>query len=420
MAINILYLSISMPFMDSDVSGFYPILLQELAKHDVMITIMCPMIADGFVGLREEGIFRVLRVPVSPFIGNYPMWQKGIRILGMSKKYKRAFKKYLKNDHFDVVVLATPPVSLYDVVRLVKRRTGVKTYLLLRDIHPECLNRKNISDYVMNNPNSYDECKKPYGINILIERLLHWQAQNLYKLSDKIGCMSPGNVSFMRRIAPYLKDNQLTLLPNWYSGKVVSKASMDDMRVKYDLQEKFVAIFGGTIGPAQAVWNIAALAKHNLSKNNVVFLVVGRGEKKAVLQEIAQKEGLTNIRFMEYLPHEDYERILELADVGLISIDEKYNVPTCPSKIIGYMAMAKPVLAMFNEGNDFGIYYIDNPKCGLWSTGLDNEKMFANFDRLYNDSSLRLSMGKNGNDYFKEHFTASHIAEELFSQIETL
>lgn len=407
-----------MPNMANNQGGLYADLLKELSLLGCRITIIAPSIEDGFSGIRNEGEIRVLRVPLKPFIGNIPFFIKGVRIIQMSKKYLRAYNRHLEKEDFDVVMMATPPSSLVDVVKSIKKKSGASFYLILRDIHPECLNRRIIPERFMNRMDVYDECKKPYGVNFLVEKLLYYKSQSLYKISDWIGCMSPENQQYLKKIAPYVSDSANVLLPNWYKGREVSDRNNDDLREKYNLKGKFIAIFGGTIGEAQAVWNIASLAKHNLDKKDVVFLVVGRGVKKKVLEDIARQDSISNLRFIEYMPREDYERILELADVGLISIDEKYTVPTCPSKIIGYMALAKPVIAMFNKGNDFGCFYIDKPGCGLYSIDLDYETMYDNFDRLYQDAALRKKMGVSGYQYYKENLTAEAIAKTIIKQIQ--
>lgn len=417
---KLVFVSIDMPDMSSNKGGFYADLLRELIKLENEITILAPSIYDGFYGIRNEGLFRVLRVPVRPFIGNIPFYKKGVRILQMTRVFKKAYKKYIGKERFDAVLMATPPSTLVDVVSLIKKRSGASLYLLLRDIHPECLDRKVIPDYIKNRTDVYDECKRPYGVSFFVEKLLYSKSQKLYRISDLIGCMTPGNQSFLKKISPFVPDKSIVLLPNWYKGREYSSANNDDLREKYNLQGKFIAIFGGTIGEAQAVWNIATLAKHNLDKEDVVFLIIGRGSKKQALQQMAENDHLSNMRFLDYMPREDYERILELADIGIISIDEKYKVPTSPSKIIGYMALAKPVIAMFNEGNDYGEYYIDQPHCGLYSTGLDHDKMYENFDALYYNMDLRMQLGMDGYNYYKKHLTASAIAKILDDQLKTI
>lgn len=406
-----------MPNLSLGKSDLYADIIYCLSNMGHDITILAPSIEDDFSGKRKEGKVEVVRVPLKPFIGNIPFYKKGIRIMEMSKKYIAAYNKYIADEKFDIILMATPPSSLYDVVKLAKKRSGAKFYLILRDIHPECLDRKKIPERFAKRTDVYDECKRPYGVNFFVEKLLFYQSQSLYKLADWVGCMSPGNQRYFKTIAPYIDDDRIVLLPNWYKGREYSGCKSDKLLEKYNLKEKFIAIFGGTIGEAQAVWNIATLAKHNLEKKDVVFLIVGRGSKKDVLEDIAKKDNLTNIRFLNYLPREDYEQILELADLGLISIDEKYKVPTCPSKIIGYMALAKPVLAMFNEGSDYGEYYIDQTGCGLYSVDLNHKKMFENFDWFYSHPKERVLMGLAGYNYYKTHLTVEAVCNTLNNQI---
>lgn len=416
---NIVFVSISMPDLSAEKGGFYADLLYGLSKIGHHITVVAPAINDNFVGLRKEGSFNVVRVSLKPFIGNIPFYKKGIRILQMSRKYKKAYKRYLDKERFDAVMTATPPVSLYDVIRLIKSRSGAKFYLILRDIHPECLDRKQIPEHILKRTDVYEESKRPYGVNVLVEKLLHFESQSLYRMADMIGCMSPGNIEYIKQIAPFITSTQAVLLPNWYSGEDIedNDVAVLSVREKYNLKDKYIAIFGGTIGEAQAVWNIAQLAKMNLDKEDAVFLVVGRGVRKHVLEEMANKDHLSNMMFLDYMPREDYEAILKSANLGLISIDEKYKVPTCPSKIIGYMALAKPVLAMFNQGNDYGDFYIDKPGCGLWSVDLDYKKAQENFNWFYQHRAEGKEKGMAGYRYYKQHFATQSVSQLLSEQL---
>ena len=416
---KILFLSIGLPNLSTSQGDMYGDLLRELKlrKHD--ITIIAPAHKTDGCRIEKEGDFTVLRVPLKPFRGDIPFYKKGVRILYMSLKYKLAYKKHLKKEKFDIVMMATPPATLVDVAELIKKQSGAKLYLILRDIHPECLNRKVVPKETLNRTDVYVECKNGFGVIYFVYRLLYTKSQKLYKISDWVGCMSPKNQEYIQSIAPYLDKSKIVLLPNWYSTETNSNTNnnADNFLQKYDLKDKYLAIFGGTIGPAQAIWNIASLAKHCLDRRNIVFLVIGRGWKKNTLEKIAKEDNLTNMLFFDYLPKREYENILRKVDVGLISIDEKYTVPTCPSKIIGYMSLAKPVIAMFNQGNDYGEYYIDKANCGLWSVDLDNEKMYYNFDWMYEHPEERKKMGKNGYDYFVQNLTTEAVCDILCQQL---
>ena len=412
-----IFLTIGLPDMKKG-GGLYADLIKELNKNGHEVTAVSGTLENQPEGLYDEGGIRVLRVPLKQMVGVKNFLKKGLAVVYMSYAYKKAYKKYLLNEKFDVVFMPTPPASLVDVANLIKKKSGAKFYLILRDIHPESLKRDIIPDYVLKRNDVYEECKRPYSVNKFAYWYMYKKSQKLYRDADYIGCMSPGNIEYIKSIAPRINPEKLLLLPNWYTEDPAINFDEMEIRQKYDLVGKYVAIYGGTIGTAQAVWNIAILAKHYKSDPNVVFLVVGRGVRKEMLQNMAKRDDLTNIRFLEFMPRHDYESILRMADVGLISLDEKYPVPTCPSKIIGYMAMKKPVVAMLNAGSDYGPFYMEKSGCGLWSENLDHEKMFENFDKLYKNDQLRIQMGQSGYDYFKANLTTEKICSILTEQIE--
>lgn len=414
---KILFLTIELPDMSREGGGFYADLIQELTKNGYEVTALSPTLPQQEEGLYQEGLIKVLRIKTDHVQGNIPTYKKIYRVLMMNPRYKRAYKKYLWNEAFDWIMMPTPPSSFIDVVEMIKRRTGANFYIILRDIHPES-KRRFPTEETLARTDVYDECKKPYSASWLMYSYLYRKSQRGYKLADKIGCMSPGNMAFVKKIAPYIDDSKTTLLPNWYKEtKSEEITDSDVIREKYGLTGKFVAIFGGTIGEGQAIWNIATLAKHYLEDKNVVFLIVGRGIKKAVLENMAKKDNLTNMLFLNYMPRNEYETLLKTADIGLITIDEKFPVPTCPSKVIGYMALHQPIVAMINKDSDYGDFYIDKPGCGLWSVGLDNEKMFANFEWMYRHPEERKAMGEAGYNYYKEHFSVEVVCKELLNQL---
>lgn len=415
---RILFLTINLPNLSKS-GGFYADLINELSNQGNNVTAISPALDGQKTGVYQEGTVRVLRVEMGQMIGNIPTYKKIINVLAMNPRYKRAYHKYLWNDLYDWIIMPTPPSSLIDVVAYIVKRTGAKYYLLLRDIHPES-KRRFPSSETLARTDVYDECKKSYSAGKLMYKYLYMKSQKSYKMANLIGCMSPGNIEFVKDIAPFISSSKLVLLPNWYKETPFEHRNTEGVRKKYGLEGKFVAIFGGTIGEGQAIWNIASLAKHNLDNKSIVFLIVGRGPKMKVLKKMAEEDDLTNMMFLDYMPREDYEAILEIADLGLITIDEKFPVPTSPSKVIGYMAFHQPVLAMINKKNDYGTFYMDASGCGLWSADMDYKKMYSQFDWLVNHPDERRQMGESGYAYYKSHFTVEIICSELCKQLQNV
>ena len=415
---KILFLTIGLPNL-AEAGSFYADLIYELSCQGNEVTAIAPALEGQKTGLHQEGSVQVLRVEMGQMIGNIPTYRKIINVLLMNPRYKKAYCRYLWDEAFDWVIMPTPPSSLIDVVDLIVKRTGAKYYLLLRDIHPESKRRFPSPDALVRT-DVYDECKKPYSAGKLMYSYLYRKSQRCYKIADLIGCMSPGNIDFVKEIAPYVLSSKLVLLPNWYKESPSEQRDLLGVRTKYGLEGKFIAIFGGTIGEGQAIWNIASLAKHNLDNQSIVFLIVGRGLKMGVLKKMAEEDHLTNMMFIDYMPREEYEAILAIADLGLITIDEKFPVPTSPSKVIGYMALHKPVLAMINKKNDYGEFYIDASGCGLWSANMDYKKMYSQFDWFVSHPDERKQMGESGYAYYKTHFTVEIICKQLCKQLQNV
>lgn len=389
---------LSCPNLNSGASSLYSDLAMEFKEKGHKVTILAPSLENQSTQLYKEGGLDVLRVNVRKSEGVNSIIKKGIALSLMPFQYKRAYRQYLKGSSFDLIIMHTPPITLIDFANYVKKKTNAKLYLILRDIHPHSLR-------------SIGMCNNPLMYNFLFSK-----AQKAYKTSDYIGCMSPANIDFTYSISPNIDKKKVVLLPNWQIYEEFIPADVS-IREKYGLENKFVSLFGGTIGAGQAVWNIIKLAKHYKNNSNIIFLVVGKGIRKQMLIDMAKEADLSNILFLDFLPRDEYNDLLKSADIGIISLDERYKVPTCPSKIIGYMAMKIPVLAMINKGSDYGQFYIDRSGVGLWSDGANDEQMYSNFDKLYKDKDLRNKMGESGYNYYINNLTSEHTYELIMSQL---
>jgi glycosyltransferase involved in cell wall biosynthesis len=377
----------------------YSDLALEFGNHGHEVSIIAPTLEYQKPGLYKELNMSILRVKVQESNNIYSIIKKGIALSLMPYQYKIAYKKYLKKEVFDLIIMPTPPITLIDFAKYIKKKTSAKFYLILRDIHPQSFHSVG---YFRKIP--------------IVYLFFNSKAHKAYKQADYIGCMSPGNMDFMRSIVSPTDKGKIVLLPNWQKSEEYIPSDIN-VKEKYGLKNKFIAIFGGTIGAGQEILNIITLAKYYKNNENIVFLVVGKGIRKQLLVDNATEANLKNILFIDFLPREEYNNLLKIANVGIISLDHRYTVPTCPSKIIGYMAFKIPVIAMINKGSDYGQYYIEKSNCGLWSEDLNNKKMIDNFDFLYRNESARMKYAESGYKYYIDNLTSknayNHILQSL-------
>ena len=274
---NILFSLLTLP-KDIKASGMYLDMALEFEKNGHNVTIIAG--TSEPTTCQEEFGMKVLRVKSKPVLYVKNMIQKGIGMATLPYFYKRAYNKYLKNEKFDWIVMPTPPITLIDFVKKVKKKTGAKFYMVLRDIHPQ-------------SSASLGEIKRQWMIDYLYRR-----SDLGYRLADVVGCMSQANIDFIQKEHQIPSTTKCRVLYNWMNYQPYVEEDFADLRDKYNLKDKFLVLFGGNIGQGQRVENIADLAKHYLSDKNVVFVIIGKGIKKDYLQQLAKEQGLDNILFL--------------------------------------------------------------------------------------------------------------------------
>ncbi|NAY91221.1 glycosyltransferase [Muricauda sp. JGD-17] len=376
----------------------YSNLMLEFSKmgHDVFV------IAADDEGkqskIYHESGLKILRVPSLKLFGTGNLI-KGFSNLLLPYLYKRALRRHKIPLDFDVIIMPTPPITLIDVAFWLKKKSKGKLYLILRDIFPQ-----NAVDLKMMKPNGF------------IHSFFRKKEIKLYKACDSIGCMSPANVEYVKKHNPYLDPSKLHLLPNWADPQEIVEVDVEATRQKYGLQNKFIAIFGGNMGLPQKLENIIELAKNCQEIKNLVFFLVGKGTEQKRIAKMVSDLNLNNVIMKDLLPKKEYNDIVLLSDIGLISLSEDFTIPNYPSKVLSYYQFKKPVLASVDLNTDFGRMQ-EEIGCGLWSEAGDTASLKKNLLKLYNDKKLRDRLGQNGYDYMVNNLTPAHAFDIVYEHI---
>lgn len=394
---KILFTLLKAPSCLENADAMYADLIMEYKKqgHDIIVIGG----TQSRTELYEEDGIRVLAVKSLPIVLVKNMIMKGIGMATLPWFFKKAYKKYLRNEKFDWIVMPTPPITLIDVVKYIKKKSGAKLYTILRDIHPQ-------------SSASLGEIKYQWMIDYL-----HKRSDLGYKLSDIVGCMSPENINFIKKEHKIPNTTRCTVLYNWMNYTPYTEEGFSDLRRERNLEDKFIVLFGGNIGLGQCIENIVDLAKHYLSNDNICFVVIGKGVKKDELQQICKDESLNNVIFMDFIPRNEYLQFVKSVDLGLISIHGNNAAPTCPSKVISYMSLKIPVLALINKNSDYGQVFLERPNAGFWSVASDKKQIYEQFDKLYADKELRKQMGENGYRFYCENLTTEKVFNEMIKQM---
>lgn len=91
----------------------------------------------------------------------------------------------------------------------------------------------------------------------------------------------------------------------------------------------------------------------------------------------------------------DYESFVSEAQVGFISLNEKFTIPNIPSRTLSYYNFRKPVFAIVDEVTDYA-NMLEIDRSGFCCRYGEYDKYLEFFNRLYYDSKLRNELGENG------------------------
>lgn len=393
---NILFLLLSLPDMGES-SNMYADLVKEFAKQGHQVYPVAPLQHGKATCLRVERGIEVLRVKTLKLFNVNPI-RKGIANILLPFQYKTAIRKFYKNVRFDLIIMPTPPITLVSVAESVKRRDHADFYLMLRDIFPQ-----NAADLGMMNPNGF------------FYNYFRRKEKRLYAVADKIGCMSEANIQFVLKHNPEVNKQKLHILQNFQEKEDLPEIT-EDLKQKYGIKDKFVVVFGGNMGVPQKLENVIDLAKECEVYNDVIFLLVGKGTQRKKVEDIVRQKNVSNVIFKDFIPRDDYQRLVSLCDIGLISLNERFTIPNIPSKTLSYFNLQIPVLASLDKHTDYG-QILEEARAGLWSIAGDIESYKKNFDHLYADAELRKQMGQSGRIYLERYMTPEAAYQTIIEYV---
>jgi glycosyltransferase involved in cell wall biosynthesis len=110
-----------------------------------------------------------------------------------------------------------------------------------------------------------------------------------------------------------------------------------------------------------------------------------------------------------------YMGMLSEFDVGLITLARTLRTYNLPSKMLGYMYFAMPILASISPGNDLRDL-LEAQEAGLVCLNGEDERLRDLAVRLVRDPALRRRLGRNARRLLESTFTAEAAARQILSQ----
>lgn len=388
---NILFLSL-LQIQTLEERTIYTDLLREFVKKGHFVRVVTPTQTEETADIPNER-YAVLRVNTAQ-IQKAGLIRKGLATLEIGPRIKAALKAHCAAEHYDLVLMATPPVTLAGVVQYIKRRDNARVYLLLKDIWPQGI--VDLGAISRGGP---------------IYRYFRGKEKKLYALSDRIGCMSQANVDYLLRHDPELDPGKVEICPNSVEpvDVSISPARRAELRKKYGIpQDKTVFLYGGNLGRPQGIPFIIDCLRACQDRQDCFFVICGTGTEYPRLQAFMNEEKPSHVRLINGLPRDDYENLVPACDVGMLFLDYRFTIPNFPSRLLSYMQAGLPVLCCTDPNTDVG----DVAKEGGFGWKCMSNDVSA-FCHAVDDACQadRITMGTAGRNYLRAHYTAAEGCE---------
>ncbi|MTI83646.1 MAG: glycosyltransferase family 4 protein [Firmicutes bacterium] len=400
---RVLFLMLNYPF-DKKREHMYKDLSKEFAKmgHDVYVAALLERRFGNNTFVEKEKKHTILWIKGGNYFGVNKI-KKGLTAIALPFIFSKAINKNLARVNFDLIIYPTPAITLYFTVKRLKRLLRAKTLLIVKDIFPQ-----NALDIGMLNKG-------------LVYKVFRNIEKKLYHISDFLGCMSEGNIEYLKQHNS-IPSSKFFILENWSSTIDRAQLTADErvaIKKRYNVSGKFVCVFGGNISPANELDFLLDLAQkvQEDGLDDMVFLVIGKGIGKERLKQKIKSLKLTNVKMFNFIPTEEYDKLLQTSDLGLVNLSRAYTIPNIPSKTLNLLRLGLPILAATDKNTDYRELLNEEFKAGLWCETGDINKYYENLLELYKSEEKRNQFSKNGRRYFVNNLTTEVAYQKIVQKI---
>lgn len=243
----------------------------------------------------------------------------------------RLRKSSLRAERWDGVIWYSPTIFLGPVAGALRRRSGCRGYLIVRDIFPEWA----------------------VDMGLMGRGLPYWffraVAARQYGVADVIGVQTPGNRTYFAEWSRR-SGRRLEVLHNWLAATAPGKCSIS--LAASPIAGRRILVYAGNMGVAQGMEILVDLADRLRTHKHVGFCFVGRGSAVAGLKMLVDRKRLDNVVFFDEIDPDEIPGLYVQCHVGLIALDRRHRTHNIPGKFLSYMQAGLPVLAAVNSGND--------------------------------------------------------------------
>ena len=304
--------------------------------------------------------------------------------------YRNIRNSPFRREKWDIVTWYSPPIFFGPLIWKLRRNSGARTYLILRDIFPEW---------------AVDLGLVRKGLIYLVFKAI---AAFQYAVSEVIGVQTPSNLVYLSNWAS--PKRRIEVLHNWLA--VTPDTGCSIVVGKTALAGRKIFVYIGNMGVAQGMDIFIDLIQSLRHREDIGFLFVGRGSEFPKLEAEKASRKLDNALFFDEIDSLEIPGLLAQCHVGLVALHPDHKTHNIPGKFVSYVHYGLPVLARVNAGTDLE-RLIEDEEVGKVYAGNSVGELKRLAEELADGDGLRRSMSERGRELGSRMFSPEAAARQI-------
>jgi glycosyltransferase involved in cell wall biosynthesis len=303
---------------------------------------------------------------------------------------------------YDVVVVTSPPLFVGITGYLLSRMKRIPLVFEIRDLWPESA----IDTGVLTNKT--------------IIRFAYWFEAFIYRKAKLINTLTP---AFRQKLIEEkgVPAQKVVMIPNAadfsLSEQLLHTFDAEAFRREKGWTGRFVITYVGAHGVANHLIQLVDAADL-LKETNALFLLIGDGMQKPMLQDEVRRRGLNNVQFVSSVPKQEVFKYILASDLGTSVLKKTDTFKTIYSnKTFDYMSCRKPILMVIDGVSR---QLVEEARCGMYAEPEDAADIAARI-RYYLGANGQLAKeGMNGYHFARKHFDRERLAKRYLEELEKI
>ena len=170
------------------------------------------------------------------------------------------------------------------------------------------------------------------------------------------------------------------------------------------------------MGLAQDMMSAITLATVFKQDENLQLILIGSGDQKDQIAQLAHESNLNNIHFFDQVSPEELIDFYKECTGGIIFLSTRHTTHNIPGKFISYVSAGLPVFAIVNPGNEI-VEFMEKGKVGLACEENTYEVIEHGWGVFWDKLQAGDYSRSNCLTLAREQFDALVVAEQVYSSM---